>query len=122
MFALGICVCKLFLLFWVSFQRLEDGKVKQNWLLLPIGESNLQLFALVSLWISSKVCGDFFYPFFFGSWGSYATAFLCSKFINLQIHDSPPLSVKSLKYLGDKFVMEQHYTMGDFLEAVRSFF
>ncbi|KAL8534802.1 hypothetical protein ACS0TY_010728 [Phlomoides rotata] len=73
--------------FYPALSRLKEGKVKQHWLLLPIRESNLQLFALVSLWISSK------------------------------IHDSPHLSVKSLKYLGDKFVKEQHYTKGDFLEA-----
>ncbi|KAL8519749.1 hypothetical protein ACS0TY_010619 [Phlomoides rotata] len=78
--------------FYPALSRLKEGKVKQHWLLLPIRESNLQLFALVSLWISSK-------------------------FNSLQIHDSPHLSVKSLKYLGDKFVKEQHYTKGDFLEA-----
>ncbi|KAL8534803.1 hypothetical protein ACS0TY_010728 [Phlomoides rotata] len=77
--------------FYPALSRLKEGKVKQHWLLLPIRESNLQLFALVSLWISSK------------------------------IHDSPHLSVKSLKYLGDKFVKEQHYTKGDFLEAVLEF-
>ncbi|XP_057776162.1 cyclin-J18-like isoform X3 [Salvia miltiorrhiza] len=59
----------------------------KNWLLHPIGECNLQLFALVSLWISSK------------------------------IHDSPSLSVKNFKSLGDNFIKEQHFTMGDILEA-----
>ncbi|XP_057766489.1 cyclin-J18-like [Salvia miltiorrhiza] len=59
----------------------------KNWLLHPIGECNLHLFALVSLWISSK------------------------------IHDSPSLSVKNFKSLGDNFIKEQHFTMGDILEA-----
>ncbi|XP_057776161.1 cyclin-J18-like isoform X2 [Salvia miltiorrhiza] len=63
----------------------------KNWLLHPIGECNLQLFALVSLWISSK------------------------------IHDSPSLSVKNFKSLGDNFIKEQHFTMGDILEAVLQF-
>ncbi|KAG6429399.1 hypothetical protein SASPL_107450 [Salvia splendens] len=34
-----------------------------------------------------------------------------------QVHDSPPLSVKKFKSLGDKFIKEQHYIMGDILEA-----
>ncbi|KAM7463368.1 hypothetical protein LguiA_031489 [Lonicera macranthoides] len=58
-----------------------------HWLLHPMRESNLQLFALVSIWISSK------------------------------IHDSGPLSVKNLKSLGDKAIKEQHFTTRDFLEA-----
>ncbi|XP_047959628.1 cyclin-J18 isoform X1 [Salvia hispanica] len=73
--------------FYPALSRLKDRKVTKNWLLHPIEECNLQLFALVSLWISSKV------------------------------HDSPPLSVKKFKSLGDKFIKEQHYTMGDILEA-----
>ncbi|KAH7840218.1 hypothetical protein Vadar_014243 [Vaccinium darrowii] len=60
---------------------------KENWLLHPMRESNLQLFSLVSIWISSK------------------------------IHDSQPLSVKSLKFWGDKMIKEQHFTTRDFLEA-----
>ncbi|KAL8519748.1 hypothetical protein ACS0TY_010619 [Phlomoides rotata] len=75
--------------FYPALSRLKEGKVKQHWLLLPIRERAQML-----------------HP-----------AFLCSKFNSLQIHDSPHLSVKSLKYLGDKFVKEQHYTKGDFLEA-----
>ncbi|KAH6771035.1 cyclin J18, partial [Perilla frutescens var. hirtella] len=78
--------------FYPALSGLEGSRVKKNWLLHPIEESNLQLFALVSLWISSK------------------------------IHDSPPLSVKHFKSLGDKFIKEQHYTTGDILEAVRFFF
>ncbi|XP_042487982.1 cyclin-J18 isoform X2 [Macadamia integrifolia] len=58
-----------------------------NWLLKPLRESNLQLFALISIWISSK------------------------------LHDSCPLSVKSLKSLGDEVIKEQHFTTRDFLEA-----
>ncbi|KAL1550600.1 cyclin-J18 isoform X1 [Salvia divinorum] len=73
--------------FYPALAGLKNSKVTKNWLLHPIEECNLQLFALVSLWISSKV------------------------------HDSPPLSVKHFKSLGDKFIKEQHYTMGDILEA-----
>ncbi|XP_006492297.1 cyclin-J18 isoform X3 [Citrus sinensis] len=60
---------------------------KGNWLLQPIRESNLQLFALIALWISSK------------------------------IHDSRPVSVKSFKSLGDKIIKDEHFTTRDFLEA-----
>ncbi|XP_062172241.1 cyclin-J18 isoform X1 [Alnus glutinosa] len=73
--------------FYPSLSRLAQGDDTANWLLQPIRESNLQLFALISLWISSK------------------------------IHDSRPLSVKSLKSLGDKTIKEQHFTTRDFLEA-----
>ncbi|XP_071704470.1 cyclin-J18 [Rutidosis leptorrhynchoides] len=59
----------------------------RHWLLQPIRESNLQLFALIAIWISSK------------------------------IHDSRPLSVKKLKTLSDKIIQEQHYTTRDFAEA-----
>ncbi|XP_028070903.1 cyclin-J18-like [Camellia sinensis] len=59
----------------------------ENWLSHPMRESNLQLFALVSIWISRKM------------------------------HDSYPLSVKCLKSLGDKMIKEQHFTTRDFLES-----
>ncbi|KAL9996757.1 putative cyclin [Helianthus debilis subsp. tardiflorus] len=58
-----------------------------HWLLQPVTESNLQLFALIAIWISSK------------------------------IHDSRPLTVKKLKILADKIIHEQHYTTRDFAEA-----
>ncbi|EXC05034.1 hypothetical protein L484_019282 [Morus notabilis] len=73
--------------FYPCFARFEAGDDVANWLLQPVRESNLQLFALVSIWISSK------------------------------IHNSRPLSIKSLKSLGDKVVKEQHFTNRDFLEA-----
>ncbi|KAK2635633.1 hypothetical protein Ddye_030425 [Dipteronia dyeriana] len=74
--------------FYSSLTRyIQEGHDKGNWLLNPTRESNLQLFALISLWISSK------------------------------IHDSRPLSVKSLKCLGDKIIEEQHFTTRDFSEA-----
>lgn len=38
---------------WARFLR--DGKSPDNWLLLPLRESNLQLFGLISIWVSSKV-------------------------------------------------------------------
>ncbi|KAF5442920.1 hypothetical protein F2P56_035528 [Juglans regia] len=73
--------------FYPSLSRFAQGNDKANWLLQPIRESNLQLFALISIWISSK------------------------------IHDSCPLPVKCLKFLGDTTIKEQHFTTRDFLEA-----
>ncbi|KAA8532414.1 hypothetical protein F0562_032448 [Nyssa sinensis] len=73
--------------FYPSLSSLHYVTNSGNWLLQPVSESNLQLFALISIWISSK------------------------------IHDSHPLSVKRLKSLGDKIIKEQHFTTRDFLEA-----
>ncbi|GAV58117.1 Cyclin_N domain-containing protein, partial [Cephalotus follicularis] len=73
--------------FYSSLSRFIQRDDKRSWLLQPIRESSLQLFGLISLWISSK------------------------------IHDSRLLSVKSLKSLGDKFIQEDHFTTRDFLEA-----
>ncbi|XP_076906583.1 cyclin-J18-like isoform X3 [Bidens hawaiensis] len=61
--------------------------VTGHWLLQPVRESNLQLFALIAIWISSK------------------------------IHDSLPFTVRKLKSLADKTIHEQHYTTRDFAEA-----
>ncbi|KAJ0987560.1 hypothetical protein J5N97_005916 [Dioscorea zingiberensis] len=66
---------------------LQRNTGRLNWLLNPLRESNLQLFALVSIWISSK------------------------------IHDTRPLSIKSLKSLGDNVIVDQHFTTRDFAEA-----
>ncbi|KAL4638030.1 hypothetical protein ACB092_03G121700 [Castanea dentata] len=78
--------------FYPSLSRFtQQGDDTANWLLQPIRESNLQLFSLISIWVSSK------------------------------IHDSRPLSVKSLKSLGDKTITEQHFTTRDFVEAVLDF-
>ncbi|GKV27274.1 hypothetical protein SLEP1_g36461 [Rubroshorea leprosula] len=68
--------------------RLIQANDVGNWLLRPMGGGNFQLFALISIWISSK------------------------------IHDSHPVPLKSLKSLGDMFITEQHFTTRDFLEAV----
>ncbi|KAG5592245.1 hypothetical protein H5410_042759 [Solanum commersonii] len=65
--------------FYPSLNR-EGAKDAKSWLLCPLRESNLQLFALVAIWISSK------------------------------IHDSPSLSVKSFKSLADNTIKEQHFT------------
>ncbi|KAG5531972.1 hypothetical protein RHGRI_026550 [Rhododendron griersonianum] len=73
--------------FCPSLSRFRPSNDMESWLLHPLRESNLQLFSLVSIWISSK------------------------------IHDSQPLSVKSLKLLGDKMIKEQHFTTRDFMEA-----
>ncbi|KAJ3674110.1 hypothetical protein LUZ60_006102 [Juncus effusus] len=64
-----------------------QGQNGKSWLLEHLRESNLQLFCFVSIWISSK------------------------------IHDSNPLSVKSLKALSDKLISDQHFTFHDFSEA-----
>ncbi|KDP38176.1 hypothetical protein JCGZ_04819 [Jatropha curcas] len=77
--------------FHPSLSRFVGQHDKGNWLLHPLTESNLQLFALVSMWISSK------------------------------IHDSRPFSVKMLKNLSDKSIREQHFTSRDFLEAVLNY-
>ncbi|XP_056864594.1 cyclin-J18 isoform X3 [Raphanus sativus] len=66
---------------------LQKKKKAEHWLLQPLTESNLQLFALVSIWISCKM------------------------------HCSRGLSVQSLKPLGDKMITEQLFTVRDFLEA-----
>ncbi|XP_073031050.1 cyclin-J18 isoform X3 [Primulina eburnea] len=76
--------------FYPALSRFKDDDTK-NWLLHPIRESNLQLFALVSIWLSSK------------------------------IHDMTPLSVEVLKSFGDDFIKEQHYTKRDLLDAVLKF-
>ncbi|KAK6931684.1 Cyclin, N-terminal [Dillenia turbinata] len=76
--------------FLPSLSRFVDDNDERNWLLQPIRESNLQLFALVAIWISSKV-GN--------------------------IHDPRALSVKSLKSLGDKIIQDQHFITRDLLKA-----
>ncbi|KAK4261855.1 hypothetical protein QN277_004797 [Acacia crassicarpa] len=65
---------------------MEAGNTR-SWLFHPVTESNLQLFALISLWISSKM------------------------------HDSHPLSVRCLKSLANNIIKDQHFATRDFLEA-----
>ncbi|WCJ33679.1 cyclin J18 [Euphorbia peplus] len=77
--------------FATSLSRYVGRLKTENWLLQPMRESNLQLFALISIWISSK------------------------------IHDSRPLSVQRLKTLASKSIKEQHFTAGDFVDAERTF-
>ncbi|KAG0471244.1 hypothetical protein HPP92_015790 [Vanilla planifolia] len=80
--------------FFRSISRMRKAELFNDdgcWLLNPLTESNLQLFALVSIWISSK------------------------------LHDSRPLSVKSLKSLGDVLITDQCFTTRDFAEAERVF-
>ncbi|KAM7271832.1 hypothetical protein ACFE04_031046 [Oxalis oulophora] len=72
-------------LFYMTRIIQRDGS--RNWLLHPIRESSLQLFVLVSLWISSK------------------------------IHESVPLRLSTLKSYGGKFIEEDHFTTGDYSEA-----
>lgn len=69
----------------------RSGSGNKHWLVQPPTESNLQLFVLISIWVSSK------------------------------IHGSRPLSVKSLKSLGDRIIRDQHFTTRDFAEAVLRF-
>ncbi|OQU92938.1 hypothetical protein SORBI_3001G442700 [Sorghum bicolor] len=66
----------------------RSGRVVRSWLLEPLRDSNLELFALVAVWIASK------------------------------IHDRRPLSVKSLKALGDRIIADQHFMCRDFAAAV----
>ncbi|KAH0451714.1 hypothetical protein IEQ34_019013 [Dendrobium chrysotoxum] len=67
----------------------DEAKCERNfWLPNPLTESNLQLFALVSIWVSSK------------------------------LHETRPLSVKSLKSLGDMLISDQCFTTRDFAMAV----
>ncbi|KAJ4767275.1 cyclin J18 [Rhynchospora pubera] len=68
-------------------EKMQGGNCK-SWLLEHLRESNLQLFVLISIWISSK------------------------------IHDSQSLSVRSLKALSDKIISDQHFTSRDFSDAV----
>ncbi|KAJ4750879.1 cyclin J18 [Rhynchospora pubera] len=67
-------------------EKMQGGNCK-SWLLEHLRESNLQLFVLISIWISSK------------------------------IHDSQSLSVRSLKALSDKIISDQHFTSRDFSDA-----
>uniref|UniRef100_A0A0A0KSP7 B-like cyclin n=1 Tax=Cucumis sativus TaxID=3659 RepID=A0A0A0KSP7_CUCSA len=73
--------------FYSSISGFTSSNDSSYWLLQPITESNLQLFALVSLWISSK------------------------------LHTSHPPSIKLLKAFGDKMIKEQHFMTRDFLDA-----
>ncbi|CAI9096886.1 OLC1v1033131C2 [Oldenlandia corymbosa var. corymbosa] len=77
--------------FYPSISGLLENKATEHWLLHPMTEGNLQLFALSALWISSKM------------------------------HDSPPLSVKHCKNLANKYIREQHFTLRDLLESVSEF-
>ncbi|XP_047342688.1 cyclin-J18 isoform X2 [Impatiens glandulifera] len=77
--------------FYPSLTRFRQTSDKENWLLKPMRDSNLQLFTLISLWISSK------------------------------IHESRAISVKGLKSLGDEFIKEQQFMIRDFLEGVIDF-
>ncbi|KAF3332402.1 cyclin-J18-like protein [Carex littledalei] len=82
--------------FMPSLQRQDNIKKLQaetskSWLLEHLRESNLQLFVLISIWVSSK------------------------------IHDSKPLSVRSLKALSDKLISDQHFTSRDFSDAVMGY-
>ncbi|XP_066388431.1 cyclin-J18-like isoform X1 [Miscanthus floridulus] len=65
----------------------RSGRVVRSWLLEPLRDSNLELFSLVAVWIASK------------------------------IHDRRPMSVKSLKALGDRIIADQHFMCRDFTTA-----
>ncbi|OEL17255.1 Cyclin-J18-like [Dichanthelium oligosanthes] len=71
----------------MGFCGARSRRVVRSWLLEPLRDSNLELFALVAVWIASK------------------------------IHDLKPLSVKSLKALGDRIIADQHFTCRDFANA-----
>ncbi|KAL2895527.1 Cyclin-J18 [Bienertia sinuspersici] len=74
------------------FPSLSSSSPSRNnihhWLLKkPLIFPHLQLFSLISLWISSKT------------------------------YNSPPISVKSLKSISDQQIKDQHFTKSDFLDA-----
>ncbi|WVZ56153.1 hypothetical protein U9M48_006724 [Paspalum notatum var. saurae] len=72
----------------MGFCGARSGRAVRSWLLEPLRDSNLELFALVAVWIASK------------------------------IHDLKALSVKNLKALGDRIIRDQHFTCRDFSNAV----
>ncbi|XP_068462059.1 cyclin-J18 isoform X2 [Phaseolus vulgaris] len=63
------------------------GTSSSSWLLRPLTQNTFHLFALISLWISTK------------------------------IHYSRPLSVASFKSLANSSIKEHHFTTRNFLEA-----
>ncbi|KAG7563271.1 Cyclin-like superfamily [Arabidopsis suecica] len=67
--------------------RFLEKRKAEHWLLQPLTESNLQLFVLISIWISCKM------------------------------HCTRGLSVHSLKSFGDKVITEQLFMVRDFLDA-----
>ncbi|KMZ71094.1 Cyclin-J18-like [Zostera marina] len=69
----------------------QRGFETGSWLLRPLTESNLQIFALISIWISTK------------------------------LHGTSPISVKILKSLGDRLILDQIFTTRDFVEAELTF-
>ncbi|XP_020525990.1 cyclin-J18 isoform X2 [Amborella trichopoda] len=87
--ALSFLVDRFLLSFQLGKIRFPCETTVGHWLLRPLNESNLQLFALISLWISSKM------------------------------HDICSLSVKSLKSLADEIIKDQHYTELVFLKVLR---
>ncbi|XP_010554376.1 PREDICTED: cyclin-J18-like isoform X2 [Tarenaya hassleriana] len=74
-----------------SLTRFLQIKKAKHWLLQPLTESNLQLFVLIAIWVSSKM------------------------------HDSRASALQSFKNLSNKLITEQHFTVQDFLEAVLKF-
>ncbi|XP_021732254.1 cyclin-J18-like [Chenopodium quinoa] len=74
--------------FFPSLSSFRHRNHHHHWLLKkPLNFPQLQLFSLISLWISSKT------------------------------YDSPPLSLKSLKSIGDQHIKDQHFTKTDFVDA-----
>ncbi|CAM0872189.1 unnamed protein product [Alopecurus aequalis] len=71
----------------MGFCGARSGRAVRSWLIEPLRDSNLQLFALVAVWIASK------------------------------IHAMRPLSVTSLKALSDRIIADQHFTCRDFAHA-----
>ncbi|KAH9299743.1 hypothetical protein KI387_031425, partial [Taxus chinensis] len=74
-----------------ALQSRATKKFRGRPLFDPSKESNLQLFALVSLWIASK------------------------------IHETRPIFVGSLKSVADKHITDQHFTTRDFIDAELEF-
>ncbi|KAM0882371.1 hypothetical protein ACQ4PT_032336 [Festuca glaucescens] len=76
----------------MGFCGARSGRAVRSWLVEPLRDSNLQLFALVAVWIASKL-------------------------IRYSIHEMRPLAVKSLKALSDHVIADQHFTCRDFADA-----
>lgn len=96
--------------------RLPPENDTGNWLLQPLRVSNLQLFALTSVWVSSKVSFTYILLSLLSTILQFSH--VCHRIYPRQIHDTCPLSAKSLNSLGEEIIEDQHFTTRDFVEAV----
>jgi hypothetical protein len=103
----------------MGFCGARSGRAVRSWLIEPLRDSNLELFALVAVWIASKVIVSAFFlanSVCMHAMGRIITfPFMLS---SVQIHELRPLAVKSLKALSDCIIADQHFTCRDFADAV----